>query len=90
MPVSRSNTKKPVRKKPISKTKAKPEPQKPLEVVVVPKTPGTFLDKAVDIIKVKGQNIVSGRQDKVAAEGLIKGLKLSKKVLLNMYVSLSS
>ncbi len=51
MPVSRSNTKKPVRKKPISKTKAKPEPQKPLEVVVVPKTPGTFLDKAVDMVK---------------------------------------
>lgn len=50
MTVSRNNNKKTVRKKPTSRTKAKTE-QKPLEVVVVPKTPGTILDKAVDMVK---------------------------------------
>lgn len=48
MPVTKTNTKKPVRKKPAPKTKTE---QKPLEVVVVPKTPGTVLDKAVDMVK---------------------------------------
>lgn len=33
---------------------------------------GWDLDKAVDIIKVKGQNIVSGRSGKVAAEGVVR------------------
>lgn len=50
MTVSRNNNKKTVRKKPTSRTKTKTE-QKPLEVVVVPKTPGTILDKAVDMVK---------------------------------------
>lgn len=48
MPVT--NNKKPVRKKPVTRSKAKQE-QKPIEVVVVPKSPSSVLDKGVDMIK---------------------------------------
>lgn len=50
MPVTKTNNKKTVRKKPTTRARANTE-QKPLEVVVVPKTPGTILDKAVDMVK---------------------------------------
>lgn len=50
MPVTKTNNKKTVRKKPTTRTTPTTE-QKPLEVVVVPKTPGTILDKAVDMVK---------------------------------------
>jgi|SRR5579885_412176 len=42
------------------------------------------LEKAVDIIKTKGQNIVSGRESKVAAEGLVLAIHVDSPKVMAM------